>query len=45
MPLFEIADACYAMANGQQSLKDIATAVIGSNRDDGVARWLMAHWK
>ncbi len=40
LPLFMAADECYAMANAVPELKEIATAVIGSNNDDGVARWI-----
>ena len=43
--MFKIADACYAMANAEEELKEIATAVIGSNEEDGVARWLLDHYK
>ena len=39
--MFEAADECYAMANADPQLKARATAVIGSNDDDGVARWLL----
>lgn len=39
--MFEIADAAYAVANAVDELKSIATAVIGSNDCDGVARWLL----
>jgi len=45
IPIFEIADACYAVENGHELLKQNATAVIGSNRVDGVAHWLMENWK
>ena len=38
--MFEIADECYAMANAEDELKTIATAVIDSNEADGVARYL-----
>ena len=40
IPMFEIADECYAVANAHESLKQIATAVIDSNENDGVAKWL-----
>lgn len=40
IPMFRISDACYAVANADPELKEIATAVIGSNEEDGVARWL-----
>lgn len=38
--MFRAADECYAMENAVDALKEIATAVIGSNEEDGVARWL-----
>ena len=38
--MFRIADECYAMANAVDELKAIATGVIGSNEQDGVARFL-----
>lgn len=40
IPLFEIADECYAVANAHPALKGMATGVISSNDEDGVARWL-----
>ena len=43
--MFRVADACYAMANADLELKKIATAVIGSNEEDSVAKWLLENWK
>ena len=40
MSMFEIADESYAMANAVPELKEMATAVIGSNDNDGVAKWI-----
>lgn len=40
IPMFEVSDECYAVANAVQELKDRATAVIASNDEDGVAKWL-----
>ena len=40
IPLFSVADEGYAMANAVPQLKEIATAVIDSNDNDGVAKWL-----
>jgi hypothetical protein len=40
LPLFEIADERYAVANAVPELKAIATAVLGGNNEDGVAKWL-----
>ena len=37
LPMFRIADEAYAVKNAVQELKDIATAVIGSNEEDSVA--------
>lgn len=39
--MFEISDECYAMANGVDELKAIATGVIGTNNEDAVAKWLL----
>ncbi len=44
IPLFEAADECYAVANAADELKAHATGIIGSNNEDGVARWLAEHW-
>lgn len=41
--MFEIADECYAVKNAHEELKEKATAVIESNDDDGVAKWLARH--
>lgn len=41
--LFQIADEAYAVSNAAPELKKIATAVIGSNEEDGVAKWLTKH--
>lgn len=43
--MFEMADEAYAMANAVPELKERATAVIGSNNEDGVAKWLEGHVK
>lgn len=45
LPLFEAADECYAVANADERLKARASGVIASNDEDGVARWLAAHWR
>ena len=45
LPLFAAADECYAVANAKEELKAVATGVIGSNEEDGVARWLTEHGK
>lgn len=41
IPLFRAADECYAVSNACPELKEIATGIIGSNEEDGVARWLL----
>ena len=38
--MFEIADEGYAVSNAHEALKEKATAVIDSNNEDGVAKWL-----
>ena len=38
--MFEIADEAYAVSNAMDELKQIATAVIGSNEEDAVANAL-----
>jgi len=40
LSMFQVADERYAVANAVQELKEIATGVIESNDNDGVARWL-----
>ncbi|MCA0293847.1 MAG: Cof-type HAD-IIB family hydrolase [Actinobacteria bacterium] len=40
IPLFELADESYAVANAVPELRAIASAVIGDNDEDAVARWL-----
>lgn len=40
LDLFEMADEAYAVANAEEALKQKATAVIGSNEEDGVAKYL-----
>lgn len=41
IPMFEYADESYAVENAVQQLKEIATAVIESNENDGVAKKLL----
>ena len=38
--MFELADEAYAVQNAHPNLKKYATAIIASNDDDGVAKWL-----
>ena len=44
LPLFSIADECYAVSNACQQLKDAATAIIDSNCNDGVVKFIMSHY-
>lgn len=41
LPLFAAADERYAVANAIEELKAAATGIIGSNEEDGVARFLL----
>ena len=43
IPMFEIADEAYAVENAVEELKALATGIIGSNENDGVAKWLEEH--
>ena len=38
--MFELADESYAVQNAHEDLKKCATAIISSNDEDGVAKWL-----
>lgn len=40
IPMFNISDESYAVQNACDELKQRASAIIGSNDSDGVARWL-----
>ena len=42
--MFEVADESYAVQNAHEDLKRIATAIISSNDEDGVAKWLDEHF-
>ena len=44
LELFAAADECYCVANAVPELKAIATGVIGSNEEDGVAKWLLENY-
>ena len=39
--MFEVSDECYAPSNAHESVKAIADAVIDSNENDGVVKWLL----
>ena len=45
IPMFEISDESYAVENAVDELKAVATGIIGSNEDDGVANWLKERMK
>ena len=42
--MFRMADGAYAVADAAPELAEHATAIIGSNDDDAVARWLEHRW-
>lgn len=42
--MFQMADECYAMENAVDELKEIATGIIESNNNDGVAKWLLENY-
>jgi Cof subfamily protein (haloacid dehalogenase superfamily) len=44
IPMFEIADAGYAVANAVPELKAIATGVLDHHASDAVAEWIAADW-
>lgn len=43
LPMFEVADMSLAVANSAPQVRSAASAVIGSNAEDGVAEWI-AQW-
>lgn len=43
LPMFRISQECYAVANAVEELKKEATHIIGSNEEDGVAKWLVSN--
>ena len=43
--MFQLADESYAVANANEELKKHATAVLSSNDEDGVAKWLEENYK
>ncbi len=44
LPLFEASDRCYAVANAKDAVKSQADGIIGTNKDDGVVRWMEQHF-
>lgn len=45
IPMFQISDECYAVANAVDALKELATGIIECNDNDGVAKWLQQNFK
>lgn len=45
IPIFEVADECYAVENAHDNLKKISTGVIGKNDDDAVALFIEERMK
>ena len=45
IPMFRISDECYAVENAVEELKAMATGIIASNQQDGVAKWLSDNWQ
>lgn len=43
IPMFKVSDEAYAVENAVEELKALATGIIDSNENDGVARWLKGH--
>ncbi len=44
IPLFKIADECYAVGNADEQLKAISTAVIGCNYENSVAEFILSRF-
>lgn len=44
IPMFREADEAYAVSNAVPELKQIATGIINSNNENGVAMWLQEHY-
>ena len=43
--MFQLCDESWAMGNAVDELKAMATGVIDTNNNDGVAKWLLKNWK
>lgn len=41
IPMFQVADECYAVKNSDERLKAIATRVIGDNNEDSVVKYIL----
>ena len=44
LPMFDVADESYAVANAAPEVREATSGVIGSNLELGVARYLMERW-
>ena len=45
IPMAEISDEFYAVGNAADKIKEIATGIIGTNDNDGVAKWLLKNYR
>lgn len=45
IPMFSVADECYATENAVEELKKIATGIVQSNSQNGVAKWLLENFQ
>lgn len=45
IPMFKVSDECYAVLNAKDELKNIATDIIESNNENGVAKFLEKLYK
>ncbi|MGL4773475.1 MAG: HAD family hydrolase [Clostridium sp.] len=45
LPMFKISDECYAVKNALEELKELATNTIECNNSDGVANFILSHYK
>ena len=43
--MFQLADESYAVENAHEDLKKCASGIIPSNNNDGVAKWLLEHYR
>jgi len=44
IPMFRVSDERYAVGNARAELKEMADAIIGTNAEHGVAKWLEEKW-
>jgi Cof subfamily protein (haloacid dehalogenase superfamily) len=45
LQMFKVSDKCFAVENAFEEVKRAATAIIGKNSEDGVARFLLQNYK